>query len=402
MRLILDAVFNHASSDGLYFDRYHRYAGDIGACESLSSPYRNWFQFRNSNIPCGDFDYESFLGIDTLPSFDSSNPEVRNFFYASLSNSVLAHWYQQGAAGWRFDFSDGPPPNFWREMRPFAKAMRSDGPLIAESFSNASRFLLGDQFDSTINNRFRRDILGFVRERDKDDDSGIIEAMLPSEFDHALAALREEYPPQATAVLLNVLDHHDTNRALFLLTENGDKGLSEAKKRSRLAALFQFTYIGAPMVFYGDEAAINAPTLTPPEHDPYSRAPYPWEDETGDVHVYGPPDHEMIGYYQSLAALRRGHSALRTGSFVTLLTGDTSWPNNDDTTYAFARSNDHEVVIVILNKGKLDNKPSVPVGDYFADGTILRDALTGKTVSVSGGRIELTLAARAGAVLLKI
>jgi alpha-glucosidase len=156
------------------------------------------------------------------------------------------------------------------------------------------------------------------------------------------------------------------------------------------------------MVFYGDEAAINAPTLTPPEHDPYSRAPYPWEDETGDVHLYGPPDHEMIGYYQRLAALRRGHSALRTGSFVTLLTGDTSWPNNDDTTYAFARSNDHEVVIVMLNKGKLDNKPSVPVGDYFPDGTILRDALTGKAVSVSGGRIEFTLAARGGAVLLKV
>ena len=155
------------------------------------------------------------------------------------------------------------------------------------------------------------------------------------------------------------------------------------------------------MVFYGDEAAIDAPSLTPPEHDPYSRAPYPWEDETGDVDVYGPPDHEMIGYYQNLAALRRGHSALRSGSFTALLTGDTSSSINDNTTSAFARANDQEAVIVVLNKGKVDNKPSVPVGDYFADGTILRDALTGKTVSVSGGRIELTLPARAGAVLLR-
>ena len=36
MRLILDGVFNHASSDSLYFDRYHRYPTD-GACESLTS-----------------------------------------------------------------------------------------------------------------------------------------------------------------------------------------------------------------------------------------------------------------------------------------------------------------------------------------------------------------------------
>ena len=62
--------------------------------------------------------------------------------------------------------------------------------------------------------------------------------------------------------------------------------------------------------------------------------------------------------------------------------------SGDDTTYAFARSNDHETVIVVLNKGKVNNKPSVPVSDYFPDGTILWDALTGKTVSVSGGRIE--------------
>ena len=119
---------------------------------------------------CGDFDYESFSGIDTLPLFNTSNPEVRAFFYRSPSHGVLEHWYRRGADGWRFDFADGPPADFWRDMRPFAKATRRDGALIAERFSDASRFLLGDQFDSTVNNRFRRNILGFVRERDRDDD----------------------------------------------------------------------------------------------------------------------------------------------------------------------------------------------------------------------------------------
>ncbi len=37
MQVILDGVFNHASSDGMYFDRYHRYHDRIGACESLGS-----------------------------------------------------------------------------------------------------------------------------------------------------------------------------------------------------------------------------------------------------------------------------------------------------------------------------------------------------------------------------
>ena len=47
---ILDGVFNHASSDSLYFDRYHRYAS-VGACESTSSPWRDWFQFTTQHTP---------------------------------------------------------------------------------------------------------------------------------------------------------------------------------------------------------------------------------------------------------------------------------------------------------------------------------------------------------------
>jgi glycosidase len=43
IRLILDGVFNHTSSDSRYFDKYHRYADVVGACESASSPFRNWY-----------------------------------------------------------------------------------------------------------------------------------------------------------------------------------------------------------------------------------------------------------------------------------------------------------------------------------------------------------------------
>ena len=63
MKLIVDGVFNHTSSDSEYFDRYHRYADNdfIGACESLTSPYRSWFEFLNNDIPCGTGDYTCLL-----------------------------------------------------------------------------------------------------------------------------------------------------------------------------------------------------------------------------------------------------------------------------------------------------------------------------------------------------
>jgi cyclomaltodextrinase len=138
--------------------------------------------------------------------------------------------------------------------------------------------------------------------------------------------------------MLNLLDSHDTNRALFVMTETGDSGLTQAKQRLKLAALFQFTYMGAPMVFYGDEVAINAPSLfnsnTGPVGDPYGRAPFPWPDQSGDPTIYGPVDTSVAGYYAKLAHLRKQYPSLRNGTFVTLLTGDTQQSNAAANTYA--------------------------------------------------------------------
>ncbi len=58
MQVILDGVFNHASSDGMYFDRYDRIGAarvpNIGACLSLQSQWRTWFNFTDNNVPCQD------------------------------------------------------------------------------------------------------------------------------------------------------------------------------------------------------------------------------------------------------------------------------------------------------------------------------------------------------------
>src|SRR6266702_8967868 len=80
IKLILDGVFNHASSDSVYFDRYHRYPTD-GACESTSSPWRDWFQFSSQHIPCSSGDYNGWNGIDSLPGFKHDNPAGKAFFF---------------------------------------------------------------------------------------------------------------------------------------------------------------------------------------------------------------------------------------------------------------------------------------------------------------------------------
>ena len=197
----------------------------------------------------------------------------------------------------------------------------SNGPLIGEIWPNASQWLAGDQMDAVMNYRFRKNITGFVRNAEWHDDNNNgtndIPGLTPSQFDNAIRAVRDDYPPQATAAMLNLLDSHDVNRALYVMTETGDTGLVQAKQRLELAALFQFTYVGAPMVYYGDEVAVNSPSLASssngPIGDPYTRPPYPWTDQPGDPTIYGPPDTSVQSYYTTLAHLRKQYPVLRSG-----------------------------------------------------------------------------------------
>ena len=412
MQVILDGVFNHASSDGMYFDRYDRYGGtdpNIGACLSLGSTWRTWFNFTDDNVPCGSNDYSGWFGLDSLPTFNHGIDAVKDFFYRAPGN-VTQTWYSQGASGWRFDVADDGnfPHSWWADYRTFAKTYNSNGPLIGEIWPNASQWLAGDQMDAVMNYRFRKNITGFVRNAEWHDDNNNgtndIPGLTPSQFDHAVRAVRDDYPPQATAAMLNLLDSHDVNRALYVMTESGDSGLTQAKQRLELAALFQFTYVGAPMVYYGDEVAVNSPSLASssngPIGDPYTRPPYPWLDQAGDPTIYGPPDTSVQSYYSNLAHLRKQYPVLRDGSYVTLLTGDTQDPGTAPNTYAYARVSGDVTAVVAMNNGSTSNTATIPVNGLISDGSQLQDAISGQTYSVSAGNISLTLAPRTGVLLL--
>jgi glycosidase len=413
MQIILDGVFNHASSDGMYFDRYDRNGGtdpNIGACLSLGSTWRTWFNFTDTNVPCTSTDYIGWFGLDSLPTFNHNIDAVKDFFYRASGN-VTQHWFNQGASGWRFDVADDGnfPHAWWHDYRSYAKSYNSNGPLIGEIWPNGSQWLAGDQMDSVMNYRFRKNITGFVRNAEWHDDNNNgtndIPGLTPSQFDHAIRAVRDDYPPQATAAMLNLLDSHDVNRALYVMTETADTGLVQAKQRLQLAALFQFAYVGAPMVYYADEVAVNSPSLANsgngPLGDPYTRPPYPWLDQAGNPNIYGPPDTGVQSYYTNLSHLRKQYPALRNGSFVTLLTGDTQQSGTAANTYAFARVlSDADTAIVALNNGSSSNAATIPVNGLFVDGTELQDAISGATYSVTGGNIPITLAGITGALLL--
>jgi glycosidase len=397
IRLVLDGVFNHASSDSLYFDRYHRYPTD-GACESTSSPYRSWFKISGAT-PCSSSDYTGWAGNDTLPVFQHAGAAVKSLFFGG-SDAVAKHWLGLGAAGWRLDAAQEIDHSWWRELRTAVKAQYADAPLIGEvtaTATDAGEYLLGNEFDGVMNYRFRAAALRFAAGQSISDGNGADGVPLtPSRLDHSLKAMLEEYPRQALAASFDLIDSHDTQRALNTLAGGGS--FAEARQRLRLAALLQFMWVGAPMVLYGDEVAVNAPG-----GDPYTRAPYPWTDESGSLGVYGPPDDETIRYYTVYGRVRASYPAVRGGGFTTLLTGNTTRAAGDNDVYAFLRSGGADrPVVVALNRGSAAETARIPLRGAFGGVSSLVDALHGNAVTaVSGGTVEIALPPLSGAILVQ-
>jgi glycosidase len=398
IRLILDGVFNHTSSDSRYFDRYHRYP-DVGACESPTSPFRGWYQVTGADVPCRS--YSAFANLDSLPKLNHGSAALRAFVYRG-SDSVVRHWTARGADGWRLDVAHEIPHEWWRDFRTVVKGYAPDAPLVGEITAgpeDTTPWLVGNELDGVMNYRFRNAAAGFARATSYSDSGGDIAALRPSQVEHALRAIQEDYPPAATAASFALLDSHDTNRALFVVTEPGDNP-AVAKERQRLAALLQFTWVGAPMVYYGDEAGIDASGRNG-FGDPYNRAPYPWTDESGNVAAYGPPDGAMIQYYTRLGQIRHTLPALRGLGFRTLLAGDRTAATTDNGVFAFARTDGaSKPLIVVLNKASAAASATVPVTRLHQNGTRLTDLLGGGGETVTAGSVRVGVPPRGGLVLV--
>ena len=409
VRIILDGVFNHMSSDSPLFDRYHHYPTS-GACESLSSPYRSWFVFSEvgaGNGKCagaGGPDsaaYEGWFGFDSIPVLRKSEADIQAYFLTA-PDSVAKRWIAAGASGWRLDVSGDPsfPDGYWESFRSVVKTANPGALTVSETWQKDStllRMIRGDRLDTTMNYRLRDAVLGLLAPQPFDSkgfaDSG--HQISVSDFADRLASQREDYPDAAYYSLMNLLDSHDTERLSWTLTpgpettvgrEGTPANVAAGKLRVRLASLIQFTVPGAPTVYYGDEVGVTG------DDDPDDRRTYPWAD------LGGSPDLGLLAHYTALADLRDELGALTDGDFRILVADDA------DETVAYGRRTGSAAAIVALNRSGSSRTLSIPVDGYLPDGTPLARRFAVGTsasgsVTVVGGSVELTLPAMSELVL---
>ena len=366
IRVIPDTSLNHVGADSPYFNRYGNYpaggAFDKGHVNP-ASPYASWFRFKPAEADA-DRQYQGWVGVSDLPEIDKNSPSFRAYAYRD-ADSVTRLWLQRGASGWRMDVAPWVPDDFWREWRQVVKATKPDALTVAETWFDASKFFLGDMFDSTMNYIFRSAVLDYAAGRPA------------QQMTANLELIREAYPPQAFSALMNLLSSHDQPRALHHLGE--DRDLALAKRRLRLALFFQMTYPGAPAIYYGDEVGLGG------GDDPYNRAPYPWADEGGR------PDAALLADFRRLVKLRHDLPVLRHGSLGAPL-------HVDEHVVVLARQHGGTWAVTATNNGT--EASTVTVDLPFA-AKRLRDALGGQAVAVADdGQIRISVPPLFGRVLV--
>lgn len=391
IRILLDGVFNHVSSDSPWFDRERRFA-KTGACESPESPFRSWFTFReplaNEPSPCAasgvgqkDTYYVGWFGFDTIPEV-IEQPDVYDLFVGD--DGVVRRWIRAGTAGWRLDVMDNLSAGFMRKIRAAIKQTDPEALVLGEQWGDSSDWLLGDEADATMNYRFRRAVIGLIN-GDTPDLDGAIPGLTPSDFSGRMDSLREDYPAPAFEALLNLVDSHDTTRILWTLTPGKDDpvlkespaALVEGKAKLRLVAALQLTWPGMASIYYGTEAGLTG------HDDPDDRRPYPW-----DV-----VDTSLRDWYAGLGRLRADHVALREGDLRMILSDDAAG------TLGYVRRTSDEAAVVVLNLAKQARTVVLELEGLVPDG-LLTDGLAGTTATVDGGQLSVTVPAQGAAVLL--
>lgn len=319
IRVILDGVYSHTGSDSLYFNREGSFES-LGAYQSEKSPYYSWFTFHE--FPNR---YDSWWGFKTLPTVRKMDPAFMEYIITG-EDSVIEHWLQLGADGFRLDVADELPDGFIAALKKRLRQLRPDALLMGEVWEDASnkiaydtrrRYFVDGELDSIMNYPFRKAILDFVR----DADDGIA-------FADAVMTLAENYPAQVFACNMNLLGTHDTPRILTALVDDFDGSREElavrkltgeqrelAVKRLKIATFLQFTLPGCPSIYYGDEAGMEG------GKDPFNRRTYPW----------GKEDREILAHFRYLGDLRKRYPALREG--------DIRFTHSADGRIAFSRGN---------------------------------------------------------------
>lgn len=358
MKVILDGVFNHCGSFNKWMDRERIYEGEKdyepGAYISADSPYRSYFRFfkeEPENWPYNG-NYDGWWGHDTLPKLNYEDSVKLENYILYIGRKWVSPPYN--VDGWRLDVaadlgrSNEYNHDFWKKFRTAVKDANPSALILAEHYGDPSDWLKGDEWDTVMNyDAFMEPITWFLTGMEKHSDEAREELL--GNIDNFIGSMAHHMSNMLTPslqVAMNELSNHDhsrfltrTNHMVGRVEHLGAEAANEYVNKAvmREAVVMQMTWVGAPTIYYGDEAGVCGFT------DPDNRRTYPW----------GREDHELIAFHKEAIRIHKEHPALRTGSLKIL--------GGEENVLSYARFKGNDRIVIVINNRSERTEVKVPV-----------------------------------------
>lgn len=395
MKIIFDGVFNHLG--------YNSFAFQDVIKNQQNSVYKDWFIIKSwkDEEKGTEFDYEGWFGVKSLPELKEDSTGIVEGPKQYIFNATQRWMNPQnkgsefGIDGWRLDvaFCIGHP--FWKQWRKHVRSINPEAYMTAEIVDVPDKvkpYMQGDEFDGEMNYNFAFTSAEFFFNTDST-------RITASGYDAKLKELRELYPAGVAYVSQNLFGSHDANRiGSHIVNRNNGIGnfrdwgnyfnasaasnnpkystrkpQEEDIELQKLFVIMQMTYVGAPMIYYGDEVGMWG------GNDPDCRKPMVWDDMSYEGEVYNvdgsthDPDKVAVNkslfeHYKKLIAIRNAHQALQVGTYKTIFTDD------EKGILIFERALEDEKLIVVINNG--DNQYTVDVPELKQ--ACFKDLISGK------------------------
>jgi len=453
IRVIFDAVFNHSGP--------RHWSFELAMAEGEKSKYKNWYRFhdfqKHKKIDMNteekdayeilihnkhNVHYSGWAGFGTLPEFDSYNEEFIEYIFnitkkwlLGADGKISSDWHEDdGIDGFRLDVPNClQNQNFWTLWRKVVKETKPEAYITAELWGDArSEINDGVKYDTVMNYEWLKVVIGYFINQGTDFDKSY--KLKSSEFFNELKEKRNWYPLQSFQASQNLNGSHDTDRLISrIINDKLGRDLEEGKQINKgyntirpdlakdnhpntsinwmeseikpkdilkLISIFQMTYIGAPMLFYGDEVGMWGAT------DPYCRKPmlwkeYKYQDETDgtigseSLKYSVEPDLELFEWYKKIIKIRNENKTLSRGEFRELFADD------EKDIIVYERYDDENQFVIVLNNSFSDYDELAFYTNF--ENFKFKELLSEKEYN-SGlqGYMEVKLKAKEGLILKKI
>lgn len=297
MKVILDLVINHISSEHDWFKRSA--AGE--------APYKDYFIWRDDMPEAGSgwghawsdndkpdavWHYNAQRNAYYYAAFGASQPDVnlRHPDVVAEMKKMAKFWLNKGVAGFRLDavrfaMEDGPQGQadtaetitYWQDFNQYVKSVNPQAYLVGEAWVDipiaARYFGDGKGLDQGFDFEVGYNILGLLKpDASGEAQFGTMQSNANKVADASILQRNVQQRADSVAPLrffAPFLTNHDQERIAYQLAEHDAK--------AKLAAAMLFSSPGTPYIYYGEEIGL---TQGGTGHDVYKRAPMLWDNST--------------------------------------------------------------------------------------------------------------------------